>query len=190
MNKLIFLFLLFVVTTTNSSEIVNFFNNTKSISADFIQVTYNKNKNIHTTSGNFVFSHPKKFIWQINKPSSQIFLLNNNELWFIDKDLEQAILQNSSSLKNTPLYWITEDNNTLSFAYKKNNIKWYETKKTIQKQYKNLLFGFKKQSLYRIKFENELNQTIIITLKNLIINKAVNPKIFSVAIDPQFEIIK
>ena len=100
----------------------------------------------------------------------QILLLNNDELWLVDTELEQASLQQIQDLSQTPLYWLINKPSTLQnlpiFSHQENHIDWYTTNTSTQ----TLKFGFKNNLLHAISMNNELEQSIVIAFDQLQIN--------------------
>jgi len=197
MIKILTLLILFWANTafsTTNNQFSRFFNALTSLQADFIQTTYNdKVTLINTTSGSFVFNRPKQLRWHTIEPNEQILLLNNDDFWLIDIELEQASLQKSHDLSQTPLYWLINKPNTIKnvpkFSRREAGIDWY---KAIQQssQYQKLQFGFKGNKLYAISLKNSLDQTILIVFREASINQKIQPKTFDLKLDPTFDIIR
>lgn len=197
MIKSLALLALFWVNTTLSTtnnQFSHFFNALTSLKADFIQTTYDeKGVLIGTISGSFIFNRPKQLRWHTNTPNEQILLLNNNELWLIDIELEQASLQKLQDLSQTPLYWLINKPNTIknspSFSYQHKGIDWYKANSQ-SSQYQQLLFGFKDKVLHAISLRNTLNQTILIAFKKALINPKIQLRDFELKLNSEFDIIR
>lgn len=173
----------------SNHQFTNFFNALDSLSANFTQTTYGETGVlIQTTTGTLAFQRPQQLRWHTTQPSEQILLLNNNELWLIDTELEQASLQQIQDLSQTPLYYLVNKpssiTNTPKFAYSKEGLDWY----TANTQ--DLTFGFKGKSLQAISLKNELGQTILINFNQLAVNPEINPETFILALNPAFDIIR
>jgi len=180
--------------STTNSQFSHFFNALDSLQADFIQTTYNdKGVLINTTSGSFIFNRPKQLRWHTITPNEQILLLNNNEIWLIDIELEQASLQKSKDLSQTPLYWLINKPNKIknipSFSHQQDGIDWYKTN-SHSSQYQQLIFGFKDKALHAISLKNPLDQTISIVFEKALMNPAIKPKAFDLKLSPEFDIIR
>lgn len=167
----------------------DFFNPLESLSANFTQTTYsNTGALIQNTSGAFDFKRPQQLRWHTIQPNEQILLLNNNELWLIDIDLEQASLQKNQDLSKTPLHYLINKpgaiTNMPKFAYSKEGIDWYIDNT------QNLSFGFKGKLLQAVSLKNKLEQTVLIIFSQLKINPKIKPEIFKLKLNPDFDIIK
>ena len=121
-------------------------------------------------------------------PNEQILLLNHNELWLVDVELEQATLQKTTDLSKTPLYWLVNKpdriKNTPVFSHTEQGTDWYKTT-----QENTLYFGFDNNTLSAISLKNELGQTILINFDRLNINPKIDTKAFVLTINPNFDVI-
>ena len=182
------------VLSVPNNQFSDFFNTLESFSANFTQYTYSDtNALIHTTSGTFIFNHPKQLRWHTIIPNEQILLLNNNELWLVDVELEQASLQQTNDLSKTPLYWLVNKPNSLNnlpiFSHQQDGVDWYQVSKN-SSQYQQLYFGFKDETLHTISLKNELEQTILVLFDQATINPTIKPQAFELNLDPVFDIIR
>ena len=177
-----------------NNQFSDFFNTLDSLSANFTQNTYSETSElIHTTSGTFAFNRPKQLRWHTTIPNEQILLLNNNELWLVDVELEQASLQQTKDLSKTPLYWLVTKPNSLNnppiFSHQKDSIDWYQTNQH-SSQYQQLFFGFEDKTLRAVSLKNELDQTILILFDQVSINPIIKPQLFELNLDPAFDVIR
>jgi len=191
---LLILFWVHMAVGANNNQFSDFFNSLTSLKADFIQTTYDdKGTLINTTSGSLIFNRPKQLRWHTITPNEQILLLNNNELWLVDIELEQASLQKSKDLSQTPLYWLINKPNTIknspSYSHQDKGVDWYKANSQ-SSQYQQLLFGFKEKALYAISLKNSLDQTILIVFKKALINPKIQPQDFELKLDSTFDIIR
>jgi outer membrane lipoprotein carrier protein len=180
------------VALSERNQFAEFFNSVESLSANFSQTVYSDGFDLlSSTSGNFAFQRPQKLRWHTIKPSEQILLFNNdNELWQIDTELEQAILKKTKDLSKTPLYWLINKprtlKNTPKFSHQIGGIDWYSAKADKQA----LEFGFVGGLLNAIKLENELGQIITLTFDNLRVNPNIAQSVFALNLNPDFDIIQ
>jgi outer membrane lipoprotein-sorting protein len=196
MIKILAILAFFYANLANAeNEFRHFFNSFETLSADFIQQTYDENnKLLASTTGYLRFERPEKFIWQTQTPIEQTLLLANNELWLIDTELEQASRRTLSELNNTPLYWLINRPEKLEklpqytpnaqTGQKKTAIRWYQTHGDNQ-----LSFGFQHQQLIAIKLTNPLQQKVLVIFKTLKINPNFAPNTFELNLGEEFDII-
>ena len=196
-NKWVALLVLLWINTAisaNNNQFDDFFNALESLSADFNQTTYSDTGILlNNASGRFAFKRPQQLRWHTTKPNEQILLLNNNEFWLIDVELEQASLQVNQDLSQTPLYWLINKPESIAnmptFSYRKNGVDWYGTDR-LSSQYQQLYFGFEGKTLRAISLKNQLEQTIIILFDQLSVNPIIKPQTFDLNLDPVFDIIR
>ena len=194
--KRLLLLLLFwanIVSATNH-QFTDFFNNLESLHANFIQNTYSKDdKLLNSASGSVAFNRPKQLRWQTNTPNEQILLLNDNQFWLIDVELEQAVLQQITDLAKTPLYWLINKPSALKnipiFSHRQADFDWYEANSNSAK-YQQLEFAFSGATLSAVAFKNALQQTVVIMFYDVKINQTINPQTFELNLGPAFDIIK
>lgn len=191
---LLSLFWMQIAFSANNNQFYDFFDTLNSLKADFIQTTFNdKNVLIYTASGALIFNRPNQLRWHTTTPNEQTLLLNNNELWLVDIELEQAVLQKSQDLSKTPLYWLINKPNTIKdmpkFSHQKDGVDWYQANSQ-SSQYRQLFFGFKHKALRTITLKNQLDQTIVIVFKDALANSIIKPQAFDLKLGPEFDIIR
>ncbi|SFV85729.1 Outer membrane lipoprotein carrier protein LolA [hydrothermal vent metagenome] len=172
-------------------QFTDFFNKLESLKADFSQSVYGAGDIfISEASGKFTFQRPQQLRWHTTKPSDQILILNNNEQWLVDTELEQAVLQEATVLSKTPLYWLINKPSTLKnipkYSYSEGGIDWYLTHQSTQP----LGFGFVDNQLATISLENELDQTIYINFSNMEVNVKIDRKDFELNLGSDFDVIR
>ncbi|MDC9714833.1 MAG: outer-membrane lipoprotein carrier protein LolA [Gammaproteobacteria bacterium] len=180
------------VALSERNQFSDFFNSVESLSANFSQTIYDEGLALlSSTTGNFSFQRPQQLRWNTTTPNEQILLLNNDELWQIDVELEQAILQQTKDFSKTPLYWLINKpdsiKNTPKFSHQEGGINWYLAVNTHSQP---IEFGFINGLLHAISLENELGQIVTISFNQLRINPNISAQTFELAIAPNFDIIK
>ena len=193
MIKALALLSVFWVNTALASnhKFSDFFNSLESLKANFTQTTYSDTHSLlSSASGTLTFGRPQQLHWHTTQPNEQILLLNNDELWLVDAELEQASLQKIQDLSKTPLYWLINKPSSLQhlpiFSHQENQVDWYTANTSTQA----LKFGFKDNLLHAISLKNELEQTVLINFDQLVVNPEINPEIFVLELNPNFDIIR
>jgi outer membrane lipoprotein carrier protein len=174
-----------------NNQFSDFFNSLESLKANFTQTT---NSDTHsllgTTSGTLTFKRPQQLHWHTTQPNEQILLLNNDELWLIDTELEQASLQQIQDLSQTPLYWLINKPDTMQnppvFSHRQEGVDWYTTNTLTQV----LKFGFKDDLLHAISIKNELEQTVLIVFDQIDTKPNIEHGAFELHIDSSFDVIR
>ena len=79
-----------VAEDTPIAQLKAFLHSSAALSADFRQVSLDKNGDPKQSSyGKFYLSRPGKFRWNYQKPFVQEIVSNGGKVWFYDADLEQ-----------------------------------------------------------------------------------------------------
>ncbi len=182
------------ISVATDNQFVNFFTQLESLSANFTQKTYSENNTlIGVTSGQLVFNRPRQLKWYTNTPNEQILLLNDNQLWLIDIELEQASLQSIQDLSQSPLYWLLNkpslDVDVPKFSHQYDGVSWYQTHDNSSKA-QQLNFGFENQILKAISLKNALEQSVVIVFTDVVINPRINLQVFKPNLEPGFDIIQ
>jgi outer membrane lipoprotein carrier protein len=89
---------------------------TQTLTADFSQTTAVKSARVRASSGTFWISKPGLLRWEIKKPYPQIQVLNENEFWSYDIDLQQASVRPVASAQLTGIAALLLSTNSLSRA--------------------------------------------------------------------------
>lgn len=192
LKTLVLIFILWGNTAlAEKNQFSTFFNSLESLKANFTQTVYTVGDIfISEASGTFIFQRPQQLRWHTTKPSDQVLLLNNNELWLIDTELEQAVLQKTQDFSKTLLYWLINKPNTLKdtpkYAYSSGGIDWYLANQSTQP----LSFGFVGNELSVISLENELDQVIYVIFDKMKVNTRINPKDFELNLNLDFDVIR
>lgn len=104
---------------------------TTSLTADFKQVTLDKNNQpVQTSQGLFYLSRPGKFRWQYRTPYIQDIISNKGKVYFYDADLEQVTIKKiDDSLGATPALLLSgeialEENFTLQQQGIDDDLQW------------------------------------------------------------------
>ena len=73
-------------------------------SADFTQtIDDGHGKVMRSAAGKLYLQKPGRFRWDYSQPSEQLILADGKQIWFYDKDLQQANVRDmDASLANTP----------------------------------------------------------------------------------------
>lgn len=176
------------VSGARANDFANFFASFETLSADFHQTLLDaQNRQLETSQGQLLFARPEHLRWETTHPTQQVLLLNNQQLYLIDYDLEQVSQRSLENMGGTPLYWLAHSPETLEalpeYSHSHEGIDWYRANE-------QLSFGFQEARLHAIRHTNDLAQTILIQLDNLIINPEIDRQQLSPAIPTGFDLIK
>src|ERR1700761_5169524 len=87
-----------------ADEVDKYLSGVTSWSADFAQtIDDGHGKVVRSASGRLYLQKPGKFRWDYTEPSEQLILADGKQIWFYDKDLQQANVRDMDvSLESTP----------------------------------------------------------------------------------------
>jgi len=170
----------------------SFVTNNKSARGEFTQqqvkMVDGNPKISKTTSGNFVFSRPGKFIWAYTKPYEQILQADGDKLYIYDKDLNQVTVKAlGNALGSSPAAILFGSAGTAdldkNFSFKevgaKQGMEWLEaTPKAKDTQFERIGIGMKDGVPVALELRDNFGQFSILTLKNLEKNPSLKPDEF------------
>lgn len=86
------------------AEFQTFIRTTRSAQGRFRQqVLHSSGRVIETTEGNFAFSRPGRFRWEVKKPYEQLLVADGERLYFFDRDLNQVTIRKlGDAIASTP----------------------------------------------------------------------------------------
>ncbi len=180
--------LVFSVSNAQANDFARFFSAFESLSADFHQVLLDaQNRQLESSQGKLIFVRPGRLRWQTTNPSQQVLLLNEQQLYLIDHELEQVSQRSLETMDNTPIYWLARSPETLEvlpeYSHSHQDIDWYRASE-------QLSFGFQAGRLHAIRHTNALEQTVLVRLDNLLIDPEVDPQQLQPSIPAGFDLIK
>ncbi|ADG14849.1 outer membrane lipoprotein carrier protein LolA [Paraburkholderia atlantica] len=127
-----------------------------------------------TSSGTFMFARPGKFIWQYEKPYSQLLQADGDKLFVYDKDLNQVTVRalgNALGASPAAILFGSNDldkNFTLRDAGVKAGIDWLElTPKAKDTQFERVGIGFKDGNLEAMELHDVFGNVTLLTFSNI-----------------------
>lgn len=186
--SLLTLAFVFGIAKAQANDFARFFASFESLSADFHQVLLDaQNRPLESSQGQLIFVRPGGLRWQTDSPSQQVLLLNNQQLYLIDYELEQVSQRSLETVDNTPIYWLARSPETLEtlpeHSHSHQGIDWYRAGE-------HLSFGFQAARLHSIRHTNGLAQTILVQLDNLVIDPEIDPQQLQPTVPAGFDLIK
>lgn len=175
-----------VFADTPVQQLKSFLHASSSLSADFRQVTLNKNgQATQNSTGKFYLSRPGKFRWQYSKPFNQEIVSNGGKVWIYDADLEQVTSkQLDDSLGSTPALLLTgqvdvESKFRLEEQGETEGMSWVRlSPKNEETGFKYVLIGLQNGHLGGMELSDNFGQLTRIYFSNIQINPNLNPNLF------------
>lgn len=190
-RRLLLSFLLFSTGVSaelsgNAQQVQAYFAKTKSLVADFKQVSLDQHGKVTQTShGKVYLDRPGKFRWNYKKPYAQEIVSSNGKVWFYDKDLEQVTIKEvGDSFGSTPALLLSgeiviKDKFNIEKQEKKEGIEW--TKLSPKKEdsgFNHILIGLKNNALAAMELNDNFGQLTRIYFSNLKQNVVLEKSLF------------
>jgi outer membrane lipoprotein carrier protein len=169
-----------------------------SWSADFAQtIEDGQGKVLRSASGKFYLQRPGKFRWDYAEPSQQLVLGDGKEIWFYDKDLQQANVRSmDATLASTPAVLLSGTGSIAEqFDIKalpdEGGLRWFQlVPKHPDTDFQLVRIGFDKDSeLASMFLADKLNQITQLTFTHPVKNPKLIPDLFTFSPPPGVDVI-
>src|SRR5580704_17399051 len=180
-----------------TTEVEKYLNGLASWSADFKEtVDGGHGKVVRSAAGKLSLQKPGKFRWDYSEPSEQLILADGTQIWFYDKDLQQAnVRDRDASLANTPAVLLS-GGASLSSQFDvtalppSDGLEWFQLiPKNPDTDFQLVRIGFRKGELATMFLADKLNQVTQLTFSNPKRNAKFTPDLFSFVPPPGVDVI-
>ena len=181
-----------------ASDVERYLAGLSSWSADFTQtIEDGQGKVLRSASGKFYLQQPGKFRWDYAEPSQQLVLGDGHEIWFYDKDLQQANVRNmDATLASTPAVLLSGTGSVAEqFDIKalpdEGGLRWYQlVPKHPDTDFQLVRIGFDKDGeLASMFLADKLNQITQLTFTHPLKNPKLIPDLFTFSPPPGVDVI-
>lgn len=181
-----------------SSEVEKYLAGLSSWSADFTQTIEDaQGKVLRSASGKFYLQRPGKFRWDYAEPSQQLVLGDGHEIWFYDKDLQQANVRDmDATLASTPAVLLSGTGSVAEqFDIKalpdEGGLRWFQLiPKHPGTDFELVRIGFDKDGeLASMFLADKLNQITQLTFTHPVKNPKFIPDLFTFSPPPAVDVI-
>jgi outer membrane lipoprotein carrier protein len=179
------------------SEVEKYLSGLATWSADFTQtIDDGHGQVLRSAAGKLYLQKPGKFRWDYSQPSEQLILADGKQIWFYDKDLQQANVRSmDASLANTPAVLLS-GGGSLSSQFDvtalppSDGLEWYQLiPKHADTDFQLVRIGFRKGELASMFLADKLNQVTQLTFSNPKRNAKFAPDLFSFVPPPGVDVI-
>lgn len=186
-----------MVFASPTTEVERHLNGLASWSADFAQtIDDGHGKVVRSAAGKLYLQKPGKFRWDYTQPSEQLILADGKQIWFYDKDLQQANVRDmDASLANTPAVLLA-GTGTLSSEFdvtalpRSDGLEWYQLlPKHPNSDFQLVRIGFRNGELASMFLADKLNQVTQLTFTNPKRNAKFPPDLFTFVPPPGVDVI-
>jgi outer membrane lipoprotein carrier protein len=180
-----------------TSDVEKALNGLASWSADFTQtIDDGHGKVMRSASGKLYLQKPGKFRWDYVQPSEQLILADGKQIWFYDKDLQQANVRDmDASLTSTPAVLLS-GSGSLSSQFDvtalpdSGGLQWFQLiPKHADTDFQLVRIGFLKGELSSMFLADKLNQVTQLTFSNSKRNAKFAPDVFTFVPPPGVDVI-
>lgn len=185
------------VWAAQPAQVQRYFQDLKSLRADFIQRVFDERSQIvQSSSGQMLMQKPGKFRWNYRTPAEQVIVADGDRLWAYDVDLAQVTVRKlDKALSVTPLALLSgaapiEDTFTVGEARNRDGLAWYElTPKQPQPEFRLLRVAFKAELLVSLELEDGFGQRTRLDFQKLERNPALDPALLKFAPPPGVDVV-
>jgi outer membrane lipoprotein carrier protein len=180
-----------------TSEVEKYLSGLATWSADFKQtIDDGHGKIVRSAAGKLYLQKPGKFRWDYAEPSEQLILADGKQIWFYDKDLQQANVRNmDASLANTPAVLLS-GGGSLSSQFDvtalppSDGLEWYQLiPKHSDTDFQLVRIGFHNGDLASMFLADKLNQVTQLTFTNSKRNAKFAADLFTFVPPPGVDVI-
>lgn len=159
----------------------------ETLSADFKQTLIDADGAvIEESSGTLEVSRPGRFRWVYRQPYEQWLVADGLNVWSYDVDLEQVTVKaQSAALASTPALLLGGSNDVLEdFRLEgtadAGGLSWVRlVPLDTEAGFRHVELGFRGDTLARMVFRDELEQTTVVTLTDVTVNEPIDPAVFT-----------
>lgn len=151
---------------------------------------------VEVTSGSLEIQRPGQFRWVYVEPYEQWLIADGLNIWSYDVDLEQVTVKpQTRALANTPALLLGGGEGALDqFDYEGSYVESHTTWVRLSPKNKKSGFvrvelGFKAGALYRMAFFDNLEQTTLITLSDVLVNEPIDPSHFEFTVPDDVDVV-
>jgi outer membrane lipoprotein carrier protein len=179
-------------------KLVNdFVNNVITLEGDFEQSLIDAEGTVvDSTSGTLEIERPTRFRWSYSDPYEQWLVADGLNIWSYDLDLEQVTVKpQAEALANTPALLLGGSDSALQqFDFVATTIEEFTTWVRLDPKDKSSGFdrvelGFIDGDLRRMIFFDNLEQTTLVTLSNVVINEPLDSERFVFVVPEDVDVV-
>ncbi len=175
----------------------DFVNDVVTFSGEFEQSLIDPDgRLLETTTGTLEIQRPGRFRWVYAEPYEQWLIADGSNIWSYDVDLEQVTVKpQADALANTPALLLGGSDEAMDqFEYDGSFVESGLTWATLRpvntdSGFQRVELGFYKRLLSRMVFFDNLEQTTVVLLKNVVVNEPIDAGHFEFAVPDDVDVV-
>ena len=181
------------ISDKGAQLVAAFVNDIATLQGRFEQSLLDADGNVlERTSGTLQIQRPGQFRWAYTEPYEQQLVADGLNIWSYDVDLAQVTVKpQQEALANTPALLLGGSEDALQQfnndgSYVEAGTTWVKlSPKNTDSGFLRVELGFKRDSLYRMVFFDNLQQTTLVALHDVVVNIPFEPDefVFNVPVD-------
>lgn len=151
---------------------------------------------LETTSGTLEIQRPGRFRWVYEEPYEQWLVADGTNIWSYDVDLEQVTVKSQAdALANTPALLLggsgqAMDQFEYGGSFVESGLTWVRLLPVdTDSGFRRVELGFDDGRLSRMVFLDNLEQTTVVVLKNVVVNEPIDAARFEFAIPDDVDVV-
>ncbi|MDX1507468.1 MAG: outer membrane lipoprotein chaperone LolA [Woeseiaceae bacterium] len=185
------------IVDVGQSLVDDFVTNVSTFSADFEQTLIDpEGAMLERSSGRLDIRRPGQFRWVYDEPYEQWLVADGRNIWSYDVDLAQVTVKaQTEALANTPALLLGGSDEALDEfvfdgSYDKNGLTWVRMRPvTTDSGFYSLELGFADGKLTQMKFYDNLDQTTIVALENVVVNAGIDRQQFEFTVPAGVDVV-
>ena len=151
---------------------------------------------LETTSGTLEIQRPGRFRWAYEEPYEQWLVADGTNIWSYDVDLEQVTVKpQADALANTPALLLGGSGQAMDQfehggSFVESGLTWVRLLPVdTDSGFRRVELGFDDGRLSRMVFLDNLEQTTVVVLKNVVVNEPIDAARFEFAIPDDVDVV-
>lgn len=151
---------------------------------------------LETTSGTLEIQRPGRFRWVYEKPYEQWLVADGNNIWSYDVDLEQVTVKpQADALANTPALLLGGSGQAMDQfehggSFVEGGLAWVRLLPVdTDSGFRRVELGFDEGRLSRMVFLDNLEQTTVVALKNVVVNESIDAARFEFIVPDDVDVV-
>jgi outer membrane lipoprotein carrier protein len=186
-----------IALASPAADVEKYLNGLATWSADFTQtIDDGHGKIMRSAAGKLYLQKPGKFRWDYSQPSEQLILADGKQIWFYDKDLQQANVRDmDATLSSTPAVLLSGGGSVSSqfdvtALPPEAGLEWYQlVPKHPETDFQLVRIGFDKGQLASMFLADKLNQITQLTFTHPTRNAKFAADLFKFVPPPGVDVI-